>query len=250
MKNVLLGAVLMSAAMPVAAMAADLPYPTKAEVIVAEPMFSWTGFYLGANVGFGGNDFDYPFSVTSDGLPVASGSATVDSSGFFGGAQIGYNYQFTNNVVLGVEADFQWSGIEGKANAGLSVPLIPTSASVSAGSEVEWFGTIRARLGYAFDHLLVYGTGGAAYGKVKHSIGVTAPGLLFSESADDTNWGWTAGGGFEYAINNNWTLKTEYLYVDLGENTAIAGFLAPGVYGALDAKTTFHTVKAGLNYKF
>jgi outer membrane immunogenic protein len=250
MKNILLGAVLMSAAMPVAAIAADLPYPTKAEVVVVEPVFSWTGFYLGANVGYGGNEFEYPFSVAADGVPVASGSATLDSSGFFGGAQIGYNYQFANNVVLGVEADFEWSGIEGKLDAGLAIPLLPAGFSANAGSEVEWFGTIRARLGYAFDNLLVYGTGGAAYGKVKSSISVAGPGFLLSESADDTNWGWTAGAGFEYAINNNWTLKTEYLYVDLGETTAFSGFLAEGVTGTLDTKTTFHTAKVGLNYKF
>ncbi|GLK72918.1 porin family protein [Ancylobacter dichloromethanicus] len=250
MKNVLLGAVLMSTALPAVAVAADMPYPTKAEVVVVEPVFSWTGFYIGANVGFGGNEFEYPFSVNAGGLPLANGSASIDSSGFFGGGQIGYNYQFANNVVLGVEADFEWSGIDGKVDAGLNIPLLPAAFSASAGSEVEWFGTIRARLGYAFDHLLVYGTGGAAYGKVKSSISVGGPGFLLNESADDTNWGWTAGAGFEYAINNNWTLKTEYLYVDLGSVSAFNGLLAPGVFGNLDTETTFHTAKVGLNYKF
>lgn len=250
MKNIVLGAVLLGTALPGAAVAADMSYPVKAEVAVVVPVFTWTGFYLGANVGYGGNEFEYPFSVSAGAVPLANGSASIDSSGFFGGGQIGFNYQFSNNVVAGIEADFEWSGIEGKVDGNLNIPLIPAYLSASAGSEVEWFGTIRGRLGYAWDRLLVYGTGGLAYGKVKSSVSLSAPGFYLSESTDDTNWGWTAGAGVEYAITDNWTLKTEYLYVDLGDTTAYSGFLAPGIYANLDTKTTFHTIKVGVNYKF
>jgi len=241
---------MLGASLPTAAVAADLTYPVKAEVAVTEPVFTWTGFYIGANVGYGGNEFDYPFSASAGGAPLVNGSATIDSSGFFGGGQIGFNYQFANNVVVGAEADLQWSGIDGELDAGLAIPLIPAAVSITAGSEVEWFGTIRGRLGYAWDRVLVYGTGGVAYGKVKSGLSVTAPGFLFSESTDDTNWGWTVGAGLEYALGNNWSFKTEYLYVDLGEQTSYSGFIAPGVYADVGTETNFHTIKAGLNYRF
>lgn len=252
------------------AVAADMAYPVKAPAVVMPPVFSWTGFYVGVHGGYGGDKFDYPFYAYADpsfGEAESfdiDGSASLNSSGFFGGAQIGYNYQFSNNFVLGAEADIAWSGIEGELNAGGNLYVDEEflgSASLSAGSEVEWFGTIRARAGYAWDTLLLYVTGGAAYGKVKShgSISVTSDELPdggFSESisTSDTQWGWTIGAGFEYAIAGTaWTLKTEYLYVDLGSQNlfsyAESGEL--GDFGAgLSVDTKFHTVKAGLNYKF
>ncbi|MCH4538747.1 outer membrane protein [Ochrobactrum sp. A-1] len=133
----------------------------------------------------------------------------VTSSGFVGGVQAGYNWQFDNGFVLGAEADFQGSNLKGevKFNAdGLG--------EIKAGTKVEWFGTVRARLGYtATERLLVYGTGGLAYGKVKSYVDLGEIGI----SSSKTRAGWTIGGGAEYAITNNWTLKSEYLYTDLGK---------------------------------
>ncbi|ETR78177.1 porin [Afipia sp. P52-10] len=255
------------------AFAADMPYPVKAPPVVAAPIFTWTGFYIGANVGFGGDKFDYPFSAFQRQLQAEApalesrldGTMSVNSSGFFGGGQIGYNHQFHNNVVLGLEADFQGSGIEGKfaGNATLIANNAPAgNAQFDIGTKIEWFGTIRARLGYAWDRALLYATGGAAFGSVKSFASVSgaigngplAP-LAAPVSVSDTQWGWTAGAGLEYALAPQWSFKTEYLYIDLGKqallstlvNDAANGFSA----GAnLDVKTTLHTVKAGVNYRF
>ncbi|MFG1205053.1 outer membrane protein [Xanthobacter aminoxidans] len=233
MKRFLLATVAL-AALSAPAAAADLAtkYPVKAVAVV--PVFSWTGFYIGANVGYGGDSFNY--DVNYFGAPVAN--ASLHSSGFFVGGQIGYNYQFANNVVLGVETDLQWSDISGTASA--SVLALPV---VSAGSSVDYFGTIRARLGYAIDRFLPYITGGVAYGKTATNASLLGV-PLFSESS--TNWGWTVGAGGEFAITNNWTFKAEYLYVDLGSNDLT---LPIGGY-TVSNDTKFHTFKAGVNYKF
>lgn len=266
MKKYLLATVFAGALLPVSgAFAADLSYPVKAPPPVIIPMFSWTGFYLGGNIGYGGDKFKYPFDAYVydyyDGpdyydIYTANGSFKLNSSGFFGGGQIGYNYQFENSWVVGVETDFQWSGIEGELAANGSLyenDFLLGSASLSAGSEVEWFGTIRARLGYAWDKVFLYGTGGAAYGKVKsHGSFAITDGVdseSFSVSKSDTQWGWTVGLGLEYALTPNWTFKTEYLYVDLGsQNLLNYDDIDGGVN--LDVDTKFHTIKAGVNYKF
>jgi outer membrane immunogenic protein len=298
MRSIALGIVSL-AVLAFPAVAADMSYPVKAPAPVVIPVFSWTGFYIGANVGYGGDKFRYPFHAFADeyeceirceaqsedvaaarfgepeNLPPGyvldesldlKGAFDLTSSGFFGGGQIGYNYQFENSWVIGVEADFQWSGIEGElsGNANLFADDdLLGGVNFSAGSEVEWFGTIRARLGYAWDRVFLYGTGGAAYGKVKShgSISIfdgTGDEGGISVSKSDTNWGWTIGAGLEYAITDHWTFKTEYLYVDLGKQNLFKAqdeFLAPDddyiVVGAkIDVETQFHTIKAGLNYKW
>ncbi|CAB4324823.1 porin family protein [Brucella sp. 6810] len=220
-----------------------------ADAIVAEPApvavdtFSWTGGYIGINAGYAGGKFKHPFSVA--GLPTAgmneeggalSGSLDVTSSGFVGGVQAGYNWQLDNGFVLGAEADFQGSTVKGDISAHLD------DLDGNAETKVEWFGTVRARLGYtATERLLVYGTGGLAYGKVKSSLGIEDWGV----SSSKTKAGWTVGAGAEYAINNNWTLKSEYLYTDLGKHDLIN-------VNELSLKNDvkFHTVRVGLNYKF
>ena len=235
MKRFLLATVAL-AALSAPAAAADLAtkYPVKAVAVV--PVFSWTGFYIGANVGYGGDSFTYDVDVL--GTPVAA--ASVTSSGFFAGGQIGYNYQFANNIVLGLETDLQWSDISGTVSA--SVLGLPV---VSAGSSIDYFGTIRARLGYAIDRFLPYITGGVAYGKTGTDVTVFGFSPL---SASTTSWGWTIGAGGEFAVTNNWTFKAEYLYVDLGNSDVQATVVAPGVVIGNDSK--FHTFKAGVNYKF
>lgn len=219
------------------------------------PAFTWTGFYIGANLGFGGDRFVYPFSAVAGGVAVA-GSASITSGGILGGGQVGYNWEFPNNVVLGFETDFDGAAIRGKvtANAGGAIGG-PFGAAVSAGSRINYIGTVRARAGYAFDRFLVYGTGGFAYGQVNTAAslgaGVGALGAAaIATSQNNGRTGWTVGGGFEYAILNNLTLKTEYLYVNLGTNTLTNQNLL-GVVGVnIRQKTTANIVRAGLNYKF
>ncbi|MFG1383532.1 outer membrane protein [Xanthobacter versatilis] len=258
MKRLLLATVAF-AALSAPAMAADLAtkYPVKA--VAVAPVFSWTGFYIGANVGYGGDKFTFDEVESYNGYPYYATSTSLNSSGFFAGGQIGYNYQFANNVVLGAETDLQWSGIEGKADYSSVYLYGGYPYSSSFGASVDYFGTIRARIGYAFDRFLPYITGGAAYGKTKVS-GSYYDYSVGGFSASGTNWGWTVGGGVEYAITNNWTFKTEYLYVDLGSTDyTYASGSGPEAMIALDrgysnttgsVDTKFHTLKAGVNYKF
>lgn len=212
------------------ASAADLStrYPVKAAVIPA-PMFSWTGFYIGANVGYGwgSNSFNYNAGPISYGYDVGS------SDGFFGGLQAGYNFQFANNVVVGVEADLDFADMSSD-NLLVGGPL----SGFGTSSKVDNFGAIRGRLGYAVDRFLPYFTGGAAWANTSF----TGP---WGVSNDDTRWGWTIGGGAEYALTNNWTIKAEYLYLDLGDKSI-------DYAGGTSASSglTMNTVKAGVNYKF
>ncbi|MFG1401752.1 outer membrane protein [Xanthobacter sediminis] len=225
------------AALSAPAAAADLAtkYPVKA---IAAPVFSWTGFYIGANAGYGGDKFSYNEYTAYSLINTRS----INSSGFFVGGQLGYNYQFANNVVVGLETDIQWSNISGTVSD--TSPFFYQSF----GSTIDYFGTIRARLGYAFDRFLPYITGGAAYGRTSTDISGGLCGAFLSCSIASTNWGWTLGGGVEYAITNNWTFKTEYLYVDLGNNDVVGANW--GLGDSINVDSKFHTVKAGVNYKF
>ncbi|MGQ3672929.1 outer membrane protein [Xanthobacter sp. TB0136] len=238
MKRILLATVAV-AALTVPAAAADLAvkYPVKA---IPAPVFSWTGFYIGANFGFGGGKTDVSYGTLA---PTTLPGVDLNSSGFFVGGQIGYNYQLANNVVVGLEADLQWSDIEAKYQENW---LGGDSASV----KLDYFGTIRARLGYAYDRFLPYITGGAAYGKTKFENGLNGISNNFAGvSESSTRWGWTIGGGAEYAITNNWTFKAEYLYVDLGKSKADDSALLFGA-PSYEHDNKFHTIKAGVNYKF
>ncbi|WP_454915930.1 outer membrane protein [Xanthobacter sediminis] len=238
MKRFLLATVAL-AAFSAPAGAADLAarYPVKA---IAAPVFSWTGFYVGGNIGYGGNQFSYDYyRRLAPGLYGYTGSADAASSGWTVGGQVGVNYQFANNVVAGLETDLQWANISGQVSGAYL-----GGWNWIAGSNIDYFGTIRARLGYAFNRFLPYITGGAAYGHIENSL-TRGAGPYPSVSGSSTNWGWTLGAGAEYAITNNWTLKTEYLYVDLGSSDV--GLIVP-IKASADA--TFNTVRAGLNYKF
>ena len=208
------------------AAAADLPSRNYAPApVYAAPIFTWTGFYIGVNAGYGGDKNSYSINGFGN-------IASISSGGFIGGGQIGYNYQFLGTqFVLGLEADIQASNIEGK------VSII----GFGIGSKLDYLGTVRSRLGYAFtDRALIYATGGLAYGRVKTDLA----GLL---SWGGTNTGWTAGAGIEYALTPNWSIKTEYLYVDLGTKNTFLPF-GPGF--SVGVKNHEHIVRAGLNYRF
>jgi outer membrane immunogenic protein len=262
-KRTFLGVVASAAFAVTPALAADVVVYEEPPIIV-EP-FSWTGFYVGINAGFGGGTFDHPFDIWLErGVEgqefieeLANGSLDITSSGFLAGVQVGYNHQI-NNLILGVEADIQWADIEGELSGDINGD--GGSLDFELGTQVEWFGTIRARLGYAAtERLMVYATGGAAYGRVEsyydfNFSGGGGGGGSFSDSISDTNWGWTIGGGFEYAVNDRWSLKTEYLYTDLGESDLLSNVFpitdGIGIGVDIDSDVAFHTVRAGLNYHF
>jgi len=259
-KKYLLGTV--AAILPLTAMAADLPVraPAVAPVpVVAAPL--WTGFYVGLNGGYGGDEFRYPFSgVIVDGETTTpyGGRASVTSSGFLGGAQIGYNYQLNPNWVIGLEADYAFADINGRVD--LNGGIGRFDLGVSAGSKVENLGTVRARAGYAMDRALFYVTGGWAWGHIESSLNFGASfmggGDGFTLSRGKTASGWTIGGGLEYMLTPRVSFKTEYLYVDLGkENLYLANYTSvPGpidtATARLDVDTRLHLVRAGVNYRF
>jgi outer membrane immunogenic protein len=193
--------------------------------------FSWTGFYIGATAGGGWGE-----SRFDDG----SRSNPFDIDGFIAGGTIGYNFQFDRRWVVGIEADMSFSDISGSFGPGNLGQ--PNGSSWNCGSgpcrtDVDWFGTVRGRIGSTFGQSLLYATGGLAFGKVKSGIDNTT-----SFQSSDTNVGWTVGAGIEHSFSNNWSAKIEYLHVDLGWTATSNGFFKS------DAE--FDVVRAGLNYRF
>ena len=219
--------------------AADLPMmKAPAQTYMAPALPSWTGIYVGVHAGYGGGETNYPFVLG----PIA-GSANLQSSGGFAGGQIGYNWQIGSAWVVGVEADIAWSGIEDHISFAIG-PL-----NLTAGTELDYFGTVRGRIGYLLTpSALVYATGGWAYGRTTSSL--TVAGLIGAGvSTEQSKSGWALGGGLEYALNDWISFKTEYLYVDLGEDVIASG-AGLGLAASLSEDTRFHTVKAGLNFRF
>ncbi|MFD2030395.1 outer membrane protein [Ancylobacter dichloromethanicus] len=159
--------------------------------------------------------------------------------------------ELENNVVLGIEADFNFGALEDKLSYTAADGGDPTFQDFgSITSKIEAFGTVRGRVGYAMDRFLPYFTGGLAWANVKvdenwtsYVDGAYIPGLSGTASRSETLWGWTIGGGVEYAVTDNWTVKAEYLYADLGDINWD---------GAANTKIdmTMQTLKAGVNYKF
>ena len=214
------------------AMAADMPVKTSLPPPTA-PAFSWTGVYFGLNAGWLAADNSMVNQATpgvdsgvdvQDLAALATGNFTLgNKSGFIGGAEIGYNYQF-NNWVAGIEADIQ--GIAGQAvNGSITSTSGTLSSTLTASMDTRWLGTLRGRLGFLpAPTLLVYGTGGLAYSEVSastsvsqsdSSIGFTGSGTGGDGFAELVT-GWTAGGGVEWMFTQNWSFKVEYLHYDLG----------------------------------
>ena len=232
---------------------------------VPECDFSWTGFYIGAKGGYGWNaDSNVDIHPLPDGVFTAAGpqSLNPDPEGFFGGGELGFNWQVGKWFVIGAEADFSGSDISDGATRvpALGPPgFTPVPDSVlHVQQDVDWFGTVRGRVGFVpWCRMLIYGTGGFAYGDVDFSGDLdfrASPGGThhYPVSNQDTQTGWTAGGGLEYAINRHWTIKVEYLYVDLGNESKDVQGVAfnPPFHVRYDWDTQFHTVAGGVNFKF
>ncbi|MCC2097788.1 MAG: porin family protein, partial [Hyphomicrobiales bacterium] len=227
------------------ALAADLPSREPAPApVYAAPVFTWTGFYAGVTAGYAGDKFTYPLTVT--GAPIAA-SASVTSGGLLFGATIGYNYQFANNFVLGLEADWSWANVKGQV--GLNAAIGPIGIGATAGSELKSFGTLRARAGYAWNRALFYVTGGFAWGEVDSGLNAALGPIGVALSRSNNLTGWVIGAGVEYALTSNWSFKTEYLYADLGKGSLFAAVVGPATLN-LDVDTKVHIVRAGLNYRF
>jgi outer membrane immunogenic protein len=203
----------------------------------AAPLPSWTGVYIGANAGFGWS----PFDDQMQNLFNPGKFNGLSPSGGFGGAQIGANWQWpVSPIVLGVEADFQGSAV---TDSKIWSPG-PGGFTMST-SELTDFGTVRGRIGYAFNNVLLYGTGGWAAGRVNNSQG----GVGFFNISHDAS-GWVAGGGIEWAFAPRWSVKGEYQHIDLGANIPTsAGVPMTAFPGVIVHRDEFDTVRVGVNYK-
>jgi outer membrane immunogenic protein len=273
-----------------AAFAADLgPARGPAPVYTKAPLMApwgWTGFYAGVSGGYGWSSDDVNTATTpifsNGGLlggpgvqsAVAAGTPShfdTDPKGFIGGGTLGYNFQ-SGQFVWGVETDLSWANIKGTQSLSsgvLPVPGTGSSLSVTGTGEqkMDAFGTLRGRLGFTpTPPVLLYATGGLAYGRVESNTDISATPINFAAGSAFTDavgsvssWraGWTAGAGIEYMIAPHWTVKAEYLYYDLGTisyNSTLTSAVGPtpftstGVTSTADFKGNI--VRSGINYKF
>lgn len=253
MRHLYLGSVAF-AILGTSALAADLPSRRAPPVYIPPPVpiFSWTGFYVGGQVGYEfGHDGLSVNGVAKhapaggEGGPVAVPVSLFGGSsptGVIGGAHAGYNYALTEfgggGLVVGVEGDVNGAGYKGVATSA----LVP-GASATIKSDIK--GSARGRLGFALDKLLVYGTGGAAFAEFRDSY--ASPVGAFS--ASHTRIGYTVGGGVEYAITPNWSLRAEYRYSDYGSFLDTGTVLGIGS-GTARHRETDNIVQGGFSYKF
>ncbi|MGB6535201.1 MAG: outer membrane protein [Xanthobacteraceae bacterium] len=227
------GAVALVATTP--AFAADLipppgppPQAPATYVPTIAPIYNWGGIYVGLNGGYGFGDSNW-------GAPASTGNFDVDGGLF--GATLGFNYQ-VGSFVFGVEGDGDWTDIKGSAGAAVCPGTCQTSN--------EWLATLRGRVGYAIDRVLVYGTAGGAGGNIKGTL--TTP--VGTVSSDSSEFGWTAGAGVEFAITENLTAKVEYLFVDLSNGSLSCSVAVCGATTSVPVSFDSSLIRAGLNFKF
>ena len=231
------------------AQAADMPIKA-APYAPAPPVWSWTGFYIGAHGGAGWGTESATLDVGSLGIGGVTGTFPIgqtSTSGFLGGGQIGYNWQW-NSIVLGIEGDFSGADISG--SSACAIGLLNCKATTN------WVGDITGRLGFAHDRMLVYLKGGWAWANTDYDANLALAGLSISGSASDTHSGGLLGAGIEYAFLPHWTAKIEYNYIDLGSDTfafpvtASAGGAAITVTPNISVEEKINIMKFGVNYKF
>ena len=246
-------------------MMADMP--VKAAPI-PPAYYSWTGFYLGGNIGYSvGSDraqsnFAVPGSAIFD---TSAGASVVTPAGGIGGVQIGYNWQGGPNWLAGFEADVQGSAQKATSCvlSCLTEPVVPITQTFTNTQNLDYFATFRGRFGFVDRGNLFYVTGGGAYGHVNQTLNSTittaAGASITSASTVENKFGWVVGAGVESSLGGNWTAKVEYLYMDLGSITTAYNFVTPaGVVGAGPTPLSFgststirdNIIRAGLNYRF
>jgi outer membrane immunogenic protein len=277
-----------------AAFAADMA--VKAPPPAPAPVPTWTGFYGGIEFGGGWSDEAVnlspndtfaagllsgslaPSIILTGQQPLPNG-IRVPQSGPVGGFEAGYNWQAGSNWLLGLEADFSFAGMNGAASGTsffVATPFTTQTQTTTAQQSTDWYGTVRGRVGWlATPNLLLFGTGGFAYGRVTDSANVTFTGPLFeitfpnglgfscvsglpcfSGSSSAIRTGWTAGGGLEWLLDQHWSAKIEYQFINLGTETVKltalavnAPVLIPASFNAA-FRDQFNVVRLGLNYRF
>jgi outer membrane immunogenic protein len=247
------------------ACAADMPMKA-APMVAPVSAYNWTGFYVGGNVGYGWGQntgagytsfadpigsFNIPFYFAGGGNQLPG----TTPRGVIGGGQIGYDWQITPLLVLGVIGDLQASGLKASAITTGIFPGFGGGPTTQTNSNKEnWFGTVRGKVGYAINNVLLYGTGGLAYGAVNSSTSLTCPGCapasVFAGASSSTRVGWAAGAGLEYGLTAHWIVGVEYLHVDLGSISVTAA--SPGFPQATftsQSKFSEDIARFVLNYK-
>ncbi len=243
MRNSLARVMLVLAATAAAgsAFAADLPPmpppEAKAPVTYIPPpqQYNWAGVYFGLNGG-------YDFGDSQWNPPGLASSGNFNVSGGLVGSTLGANFQ-SGALVFGVEADLDWTDIKGNVS---SATCPGGGASCTFQTENDWLGTVRGRVGYAFDRVLVYGTAGGAFGNIKPQL-TTAP---LVGSTNSTEFGWAAGAGVEVALLANFTARIEYLFVDLSNGSFSCTASQCGTAASIPVSFDASLVRAGLDYKF
>jgi outer membrane immunogenic protein len=233
------------------ALAADVGTPFKAPAYA--PAFSWTGWYIGANAGFGSGQSTDPIITTNF---ATNGFPSLSPRGFVGGGQIGYDWQVNSNWVLGLVADFQGTSIKASADNTIRTAFHSTDTD-SLSNSLDFLGTGRMRLGWTSGNWLLYGSGGVAVGEVRSTLNfrsVLDDGRIwgFSGSNSETLTGWALGAGLNYALTRNWIWGVDYLHYDLGRSGVTnINPCSPGPCTVTAAQKVGGDILRGvINYKF
>jgi opacity protein-like surface antigen len=231
-------------------LAADLPMKTEVPVV---PVFSWTGCYLGGHVGGGRatKDMTDPVQLVQDtlnGPGTTTGVTTVTTSptGAVIGGEIGCDYQFTGNAVIGIEGTA--SGTTMKASSLVGLPFTGQAALVQANN--DFLASVTGRIGYAFNNVLVYARGGVAVAGDKYDVsgGDFNGGGPFHFQGADNRYGWVAGGGVDWAFTRHWSMNVEYNYYGFGNGNILMTDQFSGATGVVNVKQSVQVIKVGLNF--
>jgi outer membrane immunogenic protein len=225
-----------------AANAADLRAPAyKAPPPAPAPVFSWTGCYAGPHVGWGWSKKDITASNNASGSGTHRGSNSITASGAVYGSQVGCNYQFSGNWVVGVQGDYAATDINGRQHN----PLFPLDNDAINSVKIDWLATITGRIGWAVNQYLFYAKGGGAWVHDRWTIQDS-----INPEITQTRTGWTVGGGIETVIFGNWTVFGEWDYYDFGRKSFSVLEFSGGPTDIFDVKQTMWESKIGVNYKF
>jgi len=234
------------------AVAADLPLKSEVPIV---PRFSWTGCYLGGHIGggTGSKAITDPVQLVQDtlnGSPITNGmiTATTSPTGVVIGGEIGCDYQFAGNAVIGIEGTASGTTMRGSANVGLPAGIPGDLALVQANN--DFLASVTGRIGYAFDTVLLYGRGGFAVAGDKYTVsGGDFAGLgPFTFQGADNRYGWIVGGGVDWAFTPHWSMNVEYDYYHFGSGGISMTDHFTGLTGIVDVKQTVQVIKVGFNF--
>jgi len=223
------------------AFAADLPSrAAPPPYLPPVPVFTWTGLYVGGQIGYAWGRDNADFTTLNPAAPFLS--VSYSPQGVIGGAHAGYDLQISQ-WVIGLEGSVDGTSLRH------GVPFDPCCPPMQGGTRADVQGSIRARAGIAFDRVLLYGTGGAAFTGITNNYSLGAP-FFVSEGISKTRAGWTVGGGLEYAVTSNWSVRAEYRYSDFGGFTDFPFAAVAGGPLSVQHHLTENQVQAGFSYKF